>query len=80
VSAASTTAAILARELGDRVTITETFGNTDAKQYFIEGIDHSNDVWDIGPRHLTGWLLSEVPSTGPFIIDVTGIGQGYIGA
>jgi Uri superfamily endonuclease len=80
VSAASTSAAILARELGDRVTITETFGNTDAKQYFIEAIDHSNDVWDIGPRHLTGWLLSEVPSTGPFIIGVTGIGQGYIGA
>ena len=87
VSAASTTADLLARDLNDRVTITETFGGTSAKQYFIEQVGHTSDVWggasDVrggGSRLRTDWLLSEVPATGPFIIGVTGVGEGYIGA
>jgi len=80
VSAASTTADLLARELNDRVTITETFGGTSAKQYFIEQINHASEVGGGGSRLRTDWLLSEVPAVGPFIIGVTGIDEGYIGA
>jgi hypothetical protein len=80
VSSASTTADMLARDLNDRVTITEPFGNTSSKQYFIEQIQHETEASPGVQRHLTSWLLSEVPSIGPFIIDVTGIGNGYIGA
>lgn len=79
IAASTTTADMLARDLNDRVTITETFGGTSAKQYFIEQTNHTSEVSDSN-RHVTRWLLSEVPSTGPFIIGVTGIGQGYIGA
>jgi hypothetical protein len=80
ISAASTTADLLARDLNDRVTMTETFGGTSAKQYFIEQVNHATESTGSGPRLRTDWLLSEVPSTGPFIIGVTGIGEGYIGA
>ncbi len=80
ISAASTTADLLARDLNDRVTITETFGGTSAKQYFIEQVNHTTQAMGGGSRLQTDWLLSEVPSMGPFIIGVTGIGEGYIGA
>jgi hypothetical protein len=80
VSAASSTADLLARDLNDRVTITETFGGTSAKQYFIEQVSHTADVFGGGSRLRTDWLLSEVPATGPLIIGVTGVGEGYIGA
>jgi hypothetical protein len=78
-SASSTTADMLARELNQRVTITETFGGTAAKQYWIEQINHMSDVADQN-QHQTRWLLSEVPSTGPFIIGVSAIGEAWIGA
>jgi hypothetical protein len=79
-SSSSTTAAMMARELNDRVTVTEPFGNTDAKSYFIEQVNHTSEAHRGAQRHLTSWLLSEVPTSGPFIIGLTGIGQGYIGA
>jgi hypothetical protein len=79
-SSSSTTAAMMARELNDRVTVTEPFGNTDAKKYFIEQVNHTSEAHRGAQRHLTSWLLSEVPTSGPFIIGLTGIGQGYIGA
>jgi hypothetical protein len=74
-----TSAIVMARDLNDRVTITEPFGNTDAKQYFIEQVNHASEAHRGNQRHVTSWLLSEVPTTGPFIIGLTGIGQGYIG-
>ena len=80
VSSSSTTADMLARELNDRVTITEPFGNTSSKQYFIEQIQHETEATPGVQRHLTSWLLSEVPSIGPFIINVSSIDNGYIGA
>jgi hypothetical protein len=76
VSSSNTTAAMLARELGDRVTITEPFGNTD-KQYFVESIAQASQA-SAGPqRHSTDWRLSETPGAAgtPVIIDVTGIGN-----
>lgn len=80
-SQSTTTEAMLTRELGDRVTITEPFQNTSAKQYFIESIAHSTAASAGVQRHVTEWRLSETPAAGgtPVIIDVTGIGN-YIGA
>jgi hypothetical protein len=80
-SSTTTTEPMLARELGDRVTITEPFQNTSAKQYFIESITHSSAASRGVQRHVTEWRLSETPAaTGtPVIINVTGIGN-YIGA
>ena len=80
-SSSSTTAAMLARELGDRVTLTEPFGNTD-KQYFVESIAQTSEAHAGAQRHLTQWRLSETPTTAatiPVIINVTGIGN-FIGA
>jgi len=80
-SSSSTTAAMLARELGDRVTITEPFGNTD-KQYWVEAIEHTSEAHAGAQRHLTQWRLSETPTSAaqiPVIINVTGVGN-YIGA
>lgn len=80
-SAADTTAAMLARDFGDRVTMNEPFQNTSNKDYFVENIAHSSQASSGAQRHVTQWRLSEVPAaTGiPVIIDVTGIGN-YIGA
>ena len=80
-SSSSTTAAMLARELGDRVTLTEPFGNTD-KEYFVESIAQTSEAHAGAQRHLTQWRLSETPTTAatiPVIINVTGIGN-FIGA
>jgi hypothetical protein len=80
-SSSSTTAAMLARELGDRVTITEPFGNTD-KQYWVEAIEQTSEAHAGAQRHLTQWRLSETPTSAaqiPVIIDITGVGN-YIGA
>ena len=80
-SAPDTTAAMLARDLGDRVTINEPFQNTSNKDYFIESIGQSSQASAGVQRHVTQWRLSEVPAAAgiPVIINVTGIGN-YIGA
>jgi hypothetical protein len=79
-SSATTTEPMLARELGDRITITEPFQNTSAKQYFIESISQSTAATAGVQRHVTEWRLSETPAAAgtPVIINVTGIGN-YIG-
>ena len=80
-SAPDTTAAMLARDFGDRVTINEPFQNTSDKDYFIESIGQSSQASAGVQRHVTQWRLSEVPAAAgiPVIINVTGIGN-YIGA
>jgi hypothetical protein len=80
LSASSTTAAMLGRDFGDRITIDEPFQNTADKDYFIESISQSSAASSGVQRHLTEWRLSEVPAAAgiPVIIDVTGIGN-YIG-
>jgi hypothetical protein len=80
-SSPDTTAAILGRDFGDRVTINEPFQNTSDKEYFVESIAQSSQASAGVQRHVTQWRLSEVPAAAgiPVIIDVTGIGN-YIGA
>ena len=80
-SSPDTTAAILGRDFGDRVTINEPFQNTSDKEYFVESIAQSSQASAGVQRHVTQWRLSEVPAAAgiPVIIDVTGIGT-YIGA
>ena len=77
VSSSSTTAAMLGRELGDRVTITEPFGSTD-QQYWVESIAQASAAGSGAQQHQTQWRLSETPVAAnriPVIIDVTGIGN-----
>jgi hypothetical protein len=81
VSSPASTADMLARDLGDRITVTEPFQNTSSKQYFIESIAHSSAASRGVQRHITQWRLSETPATAgtPVVIDLTGI-NNYIGA
>jgi hypothetical protein len=80
VSSSASSTDMLARDFGDRITVTEPFQNTSAKQYFIESIAHSSAASRGVQRHVTQWRLSETPATAgtPVIIDVSGIGN-YIG-
>jgi hypothetical protein len=77
ISSLSTSADMLARDFGDRVTITEAFQNTSAVQYFVESVAHSAAASRGVQRHVTTWRLSEAPGAAgsPVIIDVTGIGS-----
>ena len=77
ISSLSTSADMLARDFGDRVTITEPFQNTSAVQYFVESVAHSAAASRGVQRHVTTWRLSEAPGAAgsPVIIDVTGIGS-----
>lgn len=70
-SSTSLTATILAAELQDRVTISETVGGTTGA-YHIETIEHN--VTEGGNVHLTRWIPSRRGSQG-FIIGFSAVGS-----
>jgi hypothetical protein len=61
----------LARELGDRVTISETSAGTSG-DYFIEAVEH--EITDGGNYHRTRWTLSERGTGEAFVIGASTLG------
>ena len=67
---------ILARELIDRITVSEPKGNTSG-DFHIERITH--EITDAGKIHRCTWTLAERPAAGtPFILGTSTIGGGHV--
>lgn len=63
---------LLARDLGDRVTVTNALTGLGG-DYHIEKLTHTIDVATM--RHTCDWTLSKRPATGPFLIGISTIGS-----
>jgi hypothetical protein len=65
----------LAREIGDRITLTEPTAGVSGKEFFIEGIEHQIEAG--GKKHAVKFVLSKVPDASPIIFGVSRATDGF---